>query len=218
MDLTSARFQRPIRWYWLAIVCGLIPMVLGSAVFAAWLETDSDSLEIVGIVAIYLGLPLFAVGVVALVVFTAAARKSEIAYRRSTAIALIILVANFPLCVVYVSLAFAMESAHLVTIDNGADVGVGELILSDPAGRQFPVGTVPPGEIRHACLDLAGEGVVRFAFTIDGETREGVLIGYLAAPLGSHATLRVSVERTVSASETFSRISLPGFLRYCLFG
>ena len=74
MDLTPARFQRPIRWYWLAIVCGLTPIILGSAIFAAWLIDDLDSLEMIGLGVIYVGLPLFAVGVVALVVFTAAAR------------------------------------------------------------------------------------------------------------------------------------------------
>ncbi len=56
------------------------------------------------------------------------------------------------------------------------------------------------------------------SLNIDGETRAGTLIGYLADPLGNHATLRLSEELTAQASEEFRRISLADFLRYCVPG
>ncbi len=218
MDLTSARFQRPIRWYWLAIVCGLTPIILGSVIFAAWLIDDLDSLEMIGLGVIYVGVLLFTVGTIALVIFTTYASRAGIAHRRSTAIALIILVANFPLCVAFVSLAFAIESAHLVTIENGADVEIKALALGGPSGRSFEVGFVAPGQVRNTCPDFTGEGAVIYSFTIDGETREAVLIGYLAAPLGSRATLRVAEDLSVRTEEEFQRISFPDYLSHCLFG
>jgi hypothetical protein len=80
----------------------------------------------------------------------------------------------------------------------------------------LPVGAVQLVQI--ALNALLGEGAVQFSLNVDGETRAGTLIGYLADPLGSHATLRLSEELTAQASEEFRRISLADFLRYCVPG
>ncbi len=205
-------------WYRTAIACGLFPILLGTAIFVAWLFTDLDALEIIGLLFIYGGIVLFAAGIVSLFVFVSRARKGRISYRKSTNLALAVLVLNFPLCAAYISIAFAMESAHVVTVVNRAGMPIEALTLTDPAGRQFRVGTVEPGQVRHACLDFSGEGAVQFSLNVDGETRAGTLIGYLADPLGSHATLRLSEELTAQANEEFRRISLADFLRYCLPG
>ena len=190
-------------------------MVLGSAIFAAWLFTDLDALEIVGLLFIYGGIALFVAGIASLIVFVKRAHKAESAYRRPATLALTILLVNFPLCAACVSVAFAMESAHFVTVINDADKPAEALTLTDPTGRRFQVGIVAPGQSRHACPDFFGEGAVEYSLTVDGEARAGMLIGYLAAPLGSRGTLRVSKALTVEVSEEFRRISLAEFLRYC---
>ena len=128
------------RWYRATIACGLIPMALGSAVFAAWLFTDLDALEIIGVLFIYGGIFLFAVGIAALLIFVSRARKGGIAYRRAATLALVILVLNFPLCAAYVAIAFAMESAHVVIVENRAGMTIEDLTLRDPTGRQFQIG------------------------------------------------------------------------------
>jgi hypothetical protein len=205
-------------WYRTAIACGLFPMVLGTAIFAAWLFTDLDALEIIGLLFIYGGIVLFAAGIGSLLIFVSRARKGGIAYRRPTTLALAVLILNVPLCAAYISIAFAMESAHVVTVVNRAGMPIESLTLTDPAGRQFRIGTVGPGQVRHACLDFSGEGAVQFSLNVDGEARAGTLIGYLADPLGSSATLRLSAELTLQASEEFRRVSLADFLRYCVPG
>lgn len=205
-------------WYRAAVACGLFPMLLGTAIFAAWLLTDLDALEIIGVLFIYGGIVLFAAGVVSLLVFVSRARKGGIAYRTPTTLALAVLILNFPLCAAYVSIAFAMESAHVVTAVNRAGMPIEALTLTDPAGRRFRVGIVGPRQVRRACLDFSGEGAVQFSLNVDGKTRAGTLIGYLADPLGSYATLRLSEELTAQASEESRRISLADFLRYCVLG
>jgi len=202
----------------MAIACGLLPMLLGTAIFAAWLFTDYDALEIIGLLFIYGGIVLFVAGIVSLLVFVSRARMGGIAYRTPTTVALALLILNFPLCVAYVSIAFAMESAHVVTVVNRTDIPIEALTLTDPIGRQFRVGTVAPGQVHHACPEFSGEGAVQFSLIVDGETRAGTLIGYLADPLGSHATLLVSKELTAKASEDFRRISLADFLSFCVRG
>lgn len=206
------------RWYATAIVCGLIPMALGSAIFAAWLVTDLDALEIIGVVFIYGGIFLFAAGIAALLIFVSRARRGGVAYRKSAALALVVLVANFPLCAAYVAIAFAMKSAHVVAVENRAGMAMEDLGLRDPTGRHFGVGSVGPGQTRQVCLDLSGEGAVGFSFSADGRPYAGILIGYLAGPLGSRATLRLAEDLSAQVSEEFRRISLAEFLRTCLLG
>ncbi len=204
--------------YRTAIACGLLPMILGTAIFAAWLFTDLDALEIIGILFIYVGVALFVIGIISLLVFVSRSRSRGILHRKSTTWALTVLFLNFPLCAAYVSIAFAMESTNAVTVVNRAALPIEGLILTDPAGRQFRIGTVGPGELRHACLDFSGEGAVQFAFNVDGQTRAGTLIGYLSDPLGSNATLDLSEDLTAKASEEFRRISAADFFRHCVLG
>ena len=193
-------------------------MMVGTAIFAAWLFTDLDALEIIGLFFIYGGIGLFAAGIASLLVFVSRARKHGIAHRRPTTVALVVLVLNFPLCVAYVSIAFTMETAHLVTVANRSITPIEALIVTDPTGQQFQIETIGPGEVRHACFDLSGEGAVQFTFNVDGETRAGTLIGYLAAPIGSSATLVLSEDLTARANEEFRRISVADFLRHCALG
>jgi hypothetical protein len=193
-------------------------MALGSAIFAAWLVTDLDALEIIGVVFIYGGIFLFAAGIAALLIFVLRARRGGVAYRKSAALALVVLVANFPLCAAYVAIAFAMESAHVVIVENRAGRTIEDLNLRDPAGRQFQVRSVGPGQTRQDCLDLSGEGAVEFSFNVDGRPYAGILIGYLADPLGSRATLRLSEDLSAETSEEFRRISLVDFFRTCVLG
>ena len=204
--------------YRIAIACGLLPMILGTAIFTEWLFTDLDTLEIIGLWLIYGGIALFAIGIFSLRVFVSHARRRGILYRKPTAWALAVLLMNFPLCAAYVSIAFAMESAHVVTVVDRAALPIEGLILTDPAGRQFRIGTVEPGEARHACLDFSGEGAVQFAFNVDGQMRVGTLITYQSNPFGSNATLDLSEDLTANASEEFRRISAADFFRHCVLG
>lgn len=128
--------------YRIAIACGLVPMVLGTVIFVAWLFTDLDALEIIGVLFIYGGVLLFAVGIGSLSAFVSRARKAGSTYRKPTALALAILVLNLPLCAAYISIAFALESAHVVAVVNRAGMPIEGLTLTDPAGQKFRVGTV----------------------------------------------------------------------------
>jgi hypothetical protein len=195
-----------------------IPDVTGKGHFAAWLFTDHDTPEIFGLLFIYSGIVVFVAGIVSLRGFISRARQRGISYQTPTTVALAILVLNFPPCAAYISFAFAMESAHVVTVVNRTGMPIEALTLTDPAGRQFRVETVGPGRVHHACPDFSGEGAVQFSLNVDYETRAGTLIGYLADPLGSHGTLRVSEELTAQVSEEFRRISLADFLDYCVLG
>lgn len=205
-------------WHKLAIACGLLPMILGTAIFVAWLITDSDVLEIIGLLLVYGGVALLALGLVCLLAFVSRARKAGIAYRRARNWALVVLFLNFPLCAATIFLAFAMESANVVTLVNNAAVPIEAMILSDPQGRQFHVGSIQPGQDHQACFGFAGEGAVRFSFNAQGTPHAGILIGYLAGPLGSRATLTLSRDMTVETDEQFHRISLTEYLRSCVPG
>ena len=205
-------------WYRAALFCGLFPALLGTAIFAAWLVTDHGWLEIAGLLLIYGGILLVLAGLVSLRLYLSHARRGGIASRRPAVWALALLLANLPLCAAYVSIAFAMESAHHVTFVNRASAPVEDLVLTDPTGRRFAIETIGSGLTRHDCPDFSGEGAVEFSFNIEGESRTGTIIGYLADPLGSRSTLWLTEDRTTETSETFERISAAEFLCHCVLG
>ena len=205
-------------WYRVALFCSLFPALTGTAIFAAWLVTDHDTLELAGLLLIYGGILLVLAGLVSLRLYLSHARRAGIAGRRSAFWALAFLLANLPLCAAYVSIAFAMESAHHITLANRASAPIEDLVLTDPTGRRFAIGNVGPGLTLHLCPDFSGEGAVAFSFSIEGEGRSGTLIGYLADPLGSRSSLLLTEDRATKTGETFERISLSEFLHHCVLG
>ncbi|MDX1402349.1 MAG: hypothetical protein R3245_10535 [Kiloniellales bacterium] len=205
-------------WCKMAIACGLTPIVLGTAIFAAWLRNDSDVLEVIGLLTIFGGVVVVAIGIVCLVTFGIKAREKATVNRTGTTAAVAVLALNFPLCAFYVYIAFAMESAYLVTVVNRSDLSIENLMLTDPRGHRFQASSVGPGRVHRLCPHFSGEGAVNYSFELDGEVRTGILIGYLADPIGSQTVLRLSEALTAEADEKFDRISLSDFLRYCVGG
>lgn len=201
--------------YKIALTCGLLPMVLGTAVFAVWLATDIAELEIAGIFIIQGGLILFAIGFISLLVFINSAMKDSEPFMGRSALCAVVLLLNFPLCVGYLLIAFAMENANVVTVVNESAKPVTDLVLSDPSGRKYPIAPILPGASRTACYAFSGEGSVQYAFTNDGTPQQGQLIGYITSGLGSHGTLRLSKDDEAAATEDTNRVSATDFFKFC---
>ncbi len=205
-------------WYRTVLVCGLFPMTAGTAIFVAWLLTDLDVLEILGMVLICIGIALVVLGIVGLAIFISRARNEGLPYGKPVCLGAALLFLNFPLCAAFVSIAFAMESAHVVTVVDRATAPIEDLTFTDPAGQQHQIEPIRPGEVYHACIDFSGEGAVQYSFTVDGQMHTGTLIGYLSDPLGSNTTLDISDDLTAKASAEFQRISAASFFQHCILG
>ncbi len=89
--------------------CGLLPMLLGSAIFLLWVWSSSSLLPVLGLLNMVLGLCLFGGG---LGVLYALRLRAGRRWLPGTAMACTLLLANFPLACVYAGLGSQIELAR----------------------------------------------------------------------------------------------------------
>lgn len=204
------------RWYRIAVACGVLPLLVGTITFGAWLATDSDVLILVGITVILAGLGLFVAGAIALGRFVVSARKAAVSCVGRASVAAAILLLNFPLALAYMAIADTMVSGIFVTIANDFSGPIRDLVLTDPRGETFAFESIEPGSEHASCPGLSGEGTVKFSMTASGLVRRGILIGYITPSMGVKAELRLTADGQVEVSESLGRISLEELLQFCL--
>lgn len=204
-------------WYKIAIACGVLPLLVGTITFGAWLATDLDELELFGITVIVGGLILFVIGLVALDRFATNGKRIEVTYKKPAAIAAAILLLNFPVALAYMAVAASMENSFFVTIESDFPEPIRDLVLTDPRGTGFRLEEIEPGSARSACYDFSGEGEVLYSMALGDDTQNGVLIGYITSNMGHRTELHLTEYGRIEISESYHRISLGELLQFCTF-
>lgn len=96
-----------------ALVCGVVPLVLGCGIFLVWCASGSAAMTLAGALNIYLGLAMFVVGVIALVwYFFRAASEREEGGIGLACVAVVLLLANFPVCALVMQGVFRVDSGR----------------------------------------------------------------------------------------------------------
>ena len=191
---------RPVNaagYFWVALICGLVPMAVGTGVFVTWLVTRSNSLPIIGLFTIMGGGFLFVVGVATLVKYLVDSRSRPVRHWLVRgALAATILLANFPLACTYMSLA----QRHTVVVTNKTSTTIDQVVLSDPIGKQWKKGPIAPGASVTFHLHSKGEGSVDFTATSSGRTVKGTAIGFITTnQSGEHATIVLNPDGSYTA-------------------
>ena len=104
--------QRPrLRLIRAAQWCGLLPAVLGTVIVFGWVQTASTLLPLLGALNVVLGLTLFGAGLGLLYsLYLQAGRR----HLPGTGLAIVLLLANFPLAAGYGVLAARVEERRLL--------------------------------------------------------------------------------------------------------
>lgn len=181
-----------------------------------WLALDADWLVVAGLLTVYAGLVLFAIGFLCLILSTSLKSAERRPTRREIWVAGAALGANFPVAAAYMTFAYALLSANFVTVNNAAKAALSEVTFIDSTGKAHAMPDVPNNAIHSDCLDFSGEGEVVYTMRLGGQQRAGILIYYLATPLGSQATVQVSETGILSANQQTGRLAVAAFLRHCL--
>lgn len=208
------------RLYKIAIVCGLLPLLVGTTTFVAWLATDIGELVVFGLFVFFVGLGVFLVGVIALRRFVTRAKKEGVAHVRYTAIAAAILLLNFPAAFAYMAIADSMETSFFVTIENEFSEPIRDLVFINSPGDNFPIADIDPGSKYSHCFDFlgdGGDGDVKFSMTVNDSTRTGFLLGYITPNMGVRAKMHLTEAGQVEVSESTNRISFGELLQFCVF-
>ncbi len=204
-------------WYRCSLVCGLIPLLLGTATFFWWFITDLHDLLLVGNLVILGGIVLFLAGMVCVLVYVLKARRAQSRYKRAAVASVTVLLLNFFVCAGYILIAVRMMTTYIVIVTNDYREPIRDLVIKDPADGIYRVATVQPAAIAKACFRFKGEGAVTYAMTNRGSAQTGQLFGYVTSGYGGTAKLSLSQDGLVQTEDQiFRRISAGDYIRVCL--
>src|SRR6266446_6713913 len=107
-------------WLKASYACGVVPLVVATCIFLAWLVTRWTVLPRMGIATIYGGLASVAIGVVCLVTHAVQSRRPRAATSRHSLWALLVLLSNFPAAAGFTYAAIFVATRYAVTVSNHA--------------------------------------------------------------------------------------------------
>jgi amino acid transporter len=183
--------------YRVALVCGALPLVAGTSIFALWLATRWEWLMAVGAFALFLGLALFAVGALALARYCwLALRMPEPPPRfwTATAVAAALLLSNFPVAGLILRKVFDLESRYTVVVRNESREPRESVHVMGRDRVYVDFGTVPPGGAATRWFRIRHEGPLEL-HDASGTT---TIDGYVTAGQGGRAIVTIRPDGEVS--------------------
>lgn len=199
--------------YQTAVICGALPLIAGTAIFLAWTISPEGWVLLAGVLVVLAGSVLVVIGFVSLCLYARLA-KGIGPRPRSLRRPAMLLIANFPVCAVYVFVALTVEAANFFTVDNRLRAPIQKLTLTDAAGRSISLSLVATGA--RACAHFR-EGPLNYSIIVENEERSGVLTGYVT---GMESFVIEVTEGPRVSFRTLMRDrprSVKEYLRYCLF-
>jgi heme/copper-type cytochrome/quinol oxidase subunit 2 len=109
------------KWYRLGLLCALLPLLTGTGIFVAWINTRENWLMGAGIYTITGGLILFVVGMVSIFLMVRIARKQSSPYKKKTALLACLLLINFPIAMGMTHYYLNILSEYKVLIVNNSN-------------------------------------------------------------------------------------------------
>lgn len=186
-----------ILWWKAALLCGLLPFLVGVVVFTAWYATRAAWLVEAGLLSIGAGLLLVCVGLLCVLAYVLRARASRSpGWKSHAAIAVLVMLANFPAAAALVMLADHIASSYVVVVENRSPWVVTDLVFRSE-GHTYAFGTVPPQSDREDAFHFPQERETWYSLSLNGQLHEDIFDGYVAG-WGNKATLHVSESGNVS--------------------
>lgn len=179
------------------------PLLTGLGVYAAWLVTDNPNLMLLGVFLLPLCMLFLIIGCVSLFLAARSFKKSETPQRvRKIMLATACLLINFPVAISIMIHADYRTSFFEIKIFNQTQQTLNDIVIIDPQGTAQTLPAVLPGETVAHDLSLRGEGSVYYRMTLSGESREGILIGYITSDLRPHgASIAIHEDGDIATDE-----------------
>lgn len=189
----DARRIEPARLLRTALACALAPMALGTIVIVLWLATSWDILAILGLGVLLVGFVLFFIGIASLIWYARSCHAARLPWLRTAVGTTLLLLLNFPLALGYIRLA-QMWTIHFV---NAGTAPIGNIVIADPMGRRWQVGSIAAGSRATRRIFPQGQGAITFSSTAPagGTSVSGQVAGYCTSGLlGEHRTVIINAD------------------------
>lgn len=175
------------KWYWIAQACGILPLIVGTGLFTAWVLLHRDWLLYAGVLAVPGLLLLIGFGFFATARFIRRAHHHKRPYIARSLLATLILLLNFPVGTGFAYLALEIKTTYVVTIENNSRQEIKDIKIIDPSGKEFLAPAILPQEEAQHNLHFDGEGQVKYQYQIAETVQSGVLFGYITSNMGGQA-------------------------------
>jgi hypothetical protein len=189
--------------YRVAIACGLVPLLIGLIIFGAWLPTRAVFLQMLGLIALCLGVILFFVGAFALLRYRHLAKlnphNTPQQVLRASLRCWFVLLINFPISWAIINGVSAIESCYTVTAENKSNLAFEDIQIRG-GGNNEALGNIGPGEQATYRLFFDSEGAVEISAKHRGERLKATLDGYVSPGLGGRADVVFQADATINVS------------------
>ena len=200
--VVGSQLGKPPSFY-VARICGGLPLAAGVSVFLLWLLTGSEIFVLLGIAVLFLGLILFAIGGIALARASwVMARKPNYETVRGSVFAIAaLLVVNFPVAGGILWTVSYLQKRYLVTIDNRSAEALEEVRLFGGGCEEF-LGWIASGDSEEQGLWFEQDGQLKIEFRRSGRQEAHIVESYVTGGLGGWALVIVDAEGKVSVSSS----------------
>jgi hypothetical protein len=178
-------------WQRAALALALLPLLLGTLVFLAWLSTDWTPLVFVGLLVHNFGLVATVVVAILLVQGHRHAARAGVARsvrrRRTLGIALVML-ANYPVAAGMMVVGEQLITRWSVTIENDAETPWSGVELQWPGGQHL-VEVLAPGAQTDVSLWILHDGVVTLGWQEAAGREHRTVLDYVTPGWGGQVEL-----------------------------
>jgi hypothetical protein len=171
---------------WIAIGCGAIPLIVGSAIYFAFRATRADWLPLAGYFTILAGLAFFAVGIACLIAY--AYRQ-----RRLSGLTLLVgclLLSNIPAAAFYALSGVALITEYVVTVINESESKIDSFVVEGP-GVRVELGPILVAESKQCRVNFDADGTLTFNARQQQLRFDGEIDDYVTRNMGGMATIRI---------------------------
>ena len=178
-----------------ATACGALPLISGVAIFSLWFITRWPLLELAGMLTIMLGLAAFVAGCTMLLLYVRARLRAGVESPRRvlgrTALAGLLLLANFPAALACFEAAWFLQTQYTLVVTNAGTVTVNSFIVTGP-GINHEFGPLPPRTSAKRRFHIATDGTLTFSMTVGQTASTGDLAGYITNGMGAETIVTIN--------------------------
>ncbi len=191
------------RAYWVALICGACPLLIGVSIFVLWLITRRDWLMMAGIYTLYGGVAIFSIGVLTLARFSWLAFRTPSLPRRrlwlSTLACAGLLLLNFPVAAAITSAAITIATRYTVIVHNVLQQPLKNVRVFGGGSDEF-LGSIPPGGTVRQSFSIQHDGELKFHALRGTISFTKTIDGYVTSGIGGHTTVTINPDGTISVS------------------
>ena len=192
--------------------CATTPMLIGVSIFVLWLVTRIDELMLLGAFALFIGLGLLAVGLLALAgYYWTGSRRTDMPrqqLRISTLKGAGLLFSNFLVAGAIIAAVLAIACRYTVEIHNASQLTLDKVRVYG-AGADATFGSIPPGATVERTFCIEHDGELIFEAASGARVYTQIISGYVTKLIGERQRrVRIDPDGSITVRPDPSRRGL----------